>query len=78
MVNSALQHTDARAVRPYEVGSANFDTPSTTKNCILAHLLHDAALNVRATTWERHHFSSFLDVGFFKPKTFLAVNHFKH
>ena len=31
MVNSALQHTDARAVRPYEVGTANFDTPSTTK-----------------------------------------------
>ena len=28
MVNSTLQHTDARAVRPYEVGTAYFDTPS--------------------------------------------------
>ena len=28
MVNRALRYTDARAVRPYEVGTANFDTPS--------------------------------------------------
>ena len=27
MVNNALWYADARAVRPYEVGTANFDTP---------------------------------------------------
>ena len=29
MINKVLQHTDARAVRPYEVCTANFGTPST-------------------------------------------------
>ena len=30
MVNYVLRHSDARAVRPYEVGTAYFDTPSMT------------------------------------------------
>ena len=29
MVNNALWYADARAVRPYEVGTANFGTPPT-------------------------------------------------
>ena len=31
MINRVLRQSDARAVRPYEVGHAYFDTPSTTK-----------------------------------------------
>ena len=32
MVNRTLRQTDARAVRPYEVGTANFDTPSKRRS----------------------------------------------